>query len=35
MKGLGVTFADAGLERQRQETVATRANTLDRGAERD
>ena len=35
IKGLGVTFADAGLERQRQVTVATRANTVDRGAERD
>jgi len=35
IKGLGVTFADAGLERQRRVTVATRANTVDRGAERD
>jgi Relaxase/Mobilisation nuclease domain/Large polyvalent protein-associated domain 7 len=35
IKGLGVTFADAGLERQRQVTVAMRANTVDRGAERD
>jgi Large polyvalent protein-associated domain 7 len=35
IKGLGVTFADAGLERQRQVTVATRANAIDRGAERD
>jgi Relaxase/Mobilisation nuclease domain/Large polyvalent protein-associated domain 7 len=35
IKGLGVTFADAGLERQRQATVTTRANAVDRGAERD
>ena len=35
IKGLGVTFADAGLERQRQAMVlVTRANTVDRGAER-
>ena len=35
IKGLGVTFADAGLERQRRAMVVTRANTVDRGAERD
>ena len=35
IKGLGVTFADEGLERQRQATVTTRANAVDRGAERD
>ncbi|MDT7953488.1 MAG: LPD7 domain-containing protein, partial [Acetobacteraceae bacterium] len=34
IEGLGVTFADAGLERQRQTAVITRANGVDRGAGR-
>lgn len=33
--GLGVTFADAGLERQRRTVMATRANAIDRGMGRD
>ncbi|HUZ64829.1 MAG TPA: TraI/MobA(P) family conjugative relaxase [Acetobacteraceae bacterium] len=34
-KGLVVTFADAGLERQRRAMATTRTNAIDRGAERD
>ena len=34
IEGLGVTFADPGLERQRQTAVAARANGVDRGAGR-
>ncbi|MEA2727515.1 MAG: hypothetical protein QOF70_1990 [Acetobacteraceae bacterium] len=33
--GLHVTFADAGLERQRKIAVASHANAVDRGAGRD
>jgi hypothetical protein len=34
IKGLSVTFADDGLERQRRTAVVTRANAVDQGIER-